>query len=215
MPVPISSYSQLLAEVSDWLNRQDLDNQIPTFVRLFEAKANRKLRTHDMVQRKTAIVNNDFFAVPDDWKETISFARICDNGAPIPLEFVSIENSLTKRQDWLTGPTHFYTHIDGKFLLIPGPQSDNPVEFELIYRAGITNLKPADTTPAVDTNWLLARSPDLYLYGTLVEAEQYLKNDERVPLWKQNVAEIFAEMQMEADRAAFPQGRLVARRKGF
>ena len=39
------------------------------------------------------------------------------------------------------------------------------------------------------TNWLLTSHPDVYLYGTLMEAAPYLKDDERVVIWKGLLAE--------------------------
>ncbi|WNZ54789.1 hypothetical protein QT397_18160 [Microbulbifer sp. MKSA007] len=35
-----------------------------------------------------------------------------------------------------------------------------------------------------DTNPVLTSAPDLYLFGALVEAESFLMNDSRVPLWE-------------------------------
>jgi hypothetical protein len=34
-----------------------------------------------------------------------------------------------------------------------------------------------------DPNWLLTAEPDIYLFGVLVQAELYLKNYDRVPVW--------------------------------
>lgn len=34
-----------------------------------------------------------------------------------------------------------------------------------------------------DTNWLLTHHPDLFLYGTLRQAEPFIKNDGRLRLW--------------------------------
>jgi len=44
---------------------------------------------------------------------------------------------------------------------------------------------------AVQTNWLTDYAPQLLLYGTLLEATSFLKNDERLPTW-----------QVQYDRAA-------------
>ena len=33
------------------------------------------------------------------------------------------------------------------------------------------------------TNWLITNAPDIYLYGSMLEAEPFIMNDERVPLW--------------------------------
>jgi len=49
-----------------------------------------------------------------------------------------------------------------------------------------------DGAPA---NWLLGAHPDLYLFGSLVEAEMFGVNDERAPLWKARRDEIFDEIE--------------------
>jgi hypothetical protein len=36
----------------------------------------------------------------------------------------------------------------------------------------------------VQTNWLSEYAPQLLLYGTLLEATPFLKNDERIPVWQ-------------------------------
>ena len=36
----------------------------------------------------------------------------------------------------------------------------------------------------VQTNWITEYAPQLLLYGTLVEATPFLKNDERIPVWQ-------------------------------
>jgi len=54
----------------------------------------------------------------------------------------------------------------------------------MTYRANLPGL-----SVSIQSNWLLARRPDLYLYGTLIHAEFYNWNDERLPLIKAAVDE--------------------------
>lgn len=204
----LDNYGGLQSEIADWLNRADLTNQIPTFIRTLEARANRVLRTHDMVKRATALTTDGYFSVPSDWKETISL--MLTSGRPEPLEFVSVEKSFEKRRA-LYGSTcdpRFFTQMDGKFFLIPAPAA--AIEMELVYRGAIPAL--TDENPS---NWLLTKHPDLYLAGSLVAAEAYLKNDDRLPIWKLQADQAIAEMQAEADRASFPQGKLTAKARTF
>jgi hypothetical protein len=201
------NYGALTVEIADWLNREDLAARIPSFVRLLEARVSRELRTHDMVKRATATVDDDYFVVPGDWRETVGLFRTND---PEPLEFVSIAKALELRRTFRAGgqAPRFYTHMDGKFFLIPAPSGST--EIELIYRGSVPALSGNDST-----NWLLLKSPDLYLYGALSAAEPYLKNDERLPMWKALSDEILMKMQLESDRASFPQGKLQAKFKTF
>lgn len=200
--------TELRDTVADWLNRQDIEDKIPSFIRLFEARASRELRTHDMVKRATAVVNKGYFVVPTDWRETVALLRLTPQ--PERLNFVSIDGSFELREKYagISVPPKVYTQMDGKFFLYPEPQGD--VDLELIYRASIPALSAE--TPS---NWLLTKSPDLYLFGSLSEAEPYLKNDERMPLWQSKADRILASMQAEAERASFPQGALAVKRKTF
>ena len=38
---------------------------------------------------------------------------------------------------------------------------------------------------SIQTNWLTEYAPQLLLYGTLLEATPFLKNDERIATWQQ------------------------------
>jgi hypothetical protein len=46
-----------------------------------------------------------------------------------------------------------------------------------------------------DTNWLLTQHPDLYLYAALVESAPYLKDDERIALWRAELDRRIAEVR--------------------
>ena len=48
----------------------------------------------------------------------------------------------------------------------------------MLYYKTFTALSDSSTTSDMLTN-----NPDVYLYGTLLEAEPFIMNDERVPLW--------------------------------
>ena len=41
------------------------------------------------------------------------------------------------------------------------------------------------TSGTVTNNWLTLNAPDILLYGALMEAEPFIKNDERIPVWLQ------------------------------
>ncbi len=53
---------------------------------------------------------------------------------------------------------------------------------------------------ATQTNWLILNAPDLYLYGTLLQAEPFLMNDERGPLWERGVRQVINDLQQQDDR---------------
>ena len=204
----ISNYSELKASIADYLNRADLTAVIPDFITLAEAQINRQLRTHDMMKRATASVTEDYFSVPTDWLETNVLVNLGTITAP--MEYVDYERLNELKALSLTGDPRFYTMIDGKFLILPAATSESPVNLELSYVGRIPALSDSNTT-----NWLLTKSPDLYLYAALMQAEPYLKNDERVGLWATAMQNSMENMRLEGERSKRPSGGLNANRRSF
>ena len=51
----ITNYGELRTAIGDWLNRADLDQKIPDFIRLAESTLNDVLRSADMVTQTTSV----------------------------------------------------------------------------------------------------------------------------------------------------------------
>ena len=204
----ITNYSELKSSIADWLNRADLTAVIPDFITLAEAQINRQLRTHDMIKRATATVSDDYFSVPADWLETNVLVNL--GTQTIPMEYVDYERLNELKALSLSGDPRFYTMIDGKFLILPAASSASPANLELSYVGKIPALSDSNTT-----NWLLTKSPDLYLYASLMQAEPYLKNDERVGLWATAMQNSMENMRLEGERSKRPSGGLNANRRSF
>lgn len=174
----IDSYSTLKSGIADFLNRSDLTSVIPTFISLSEAKFNRTLRVRQMIKRATATIDTQFFAMPADFLEAKSFVL---NTNPLTyLEYATQDFLQKQRQDvYITsGKPALFGVVGTQFEAVPTP--DGNYTGELTYYAKIESL--SDTTTS---NWLLAYAPDLYLYGALVQAAPYLRDDERIAVWGQ------------------------------
>ena len=52
---------------------------------------------------------------------------------------------------------------------------------------------PALTTGNT-TNWLMTKHPDLYLFATCAQAEFYVWNDARLPIWKARTEELIEQI---------------------
>lgn len=204
----LDTYANLQASIASWLNREDLAAQIPDFIALAEAKFDRELRVNAMVGREVTTASSDYVELPSDWLQTISAAITSPANTYSALRYISPEEYNDLRNDGLTGTSRMYTIINNNMLLLPAPEAS--VTIEIIYYKKIPAL-----SGAVATNWLLQRSQDLYLYGSLIQAEAFLQNDERIPLWAGAVERIIADMKMESERDRRPQGALMARRKTF
>jgi hypothetical protein len=114
--------------------------------------------------------------VPLDWLETRTLRLANPTTGQQLLEYVGEEELDDLRTQALTGTTRYYTIINGEFQLLPAPSGS--VTYTLRYYAKIPALSASNTS-----NWLLLKSPDLYLYSSLLGAEAYLKNDDRLTIW--------------------------------
>jgi hypothetical protein len=201
----MDTYAQLKSTLADYLNRDDLTAIVPTFIKFAEAKFNRKLRVRQMVKRAQATIDTAFFAPPADWMESKEFQL---NTNPITkLEFIteSYANELRATRYTASGKPQYFTVVGNQLEFIPSPDSE--YQGELTYYAKIPALSDANTS-----NWLLAYAPDLYLYGALIEAEPYLKNDERVGLWGELYLRVVSDIEVADERASVASTPLIRAR---
>jgi hypothetical protein len=191
----LDTYSGLKATIADYLNRDDLTSAIPSFITLAEAKFNRKLRVRQMVKRATATIDTQYFGYPSDWLQAKQFVL---NTNPITyLEFVTNFQGDEIRQTTAigVGKPLYYTIVGAQIEVIPTP--DTGYTGELTYYGKIPVLSDSNTS-----NWLLAYAPDLYLYGALLEATPYLKDDERLATWSSLYANSLGDMEVADQRAS-------------
>jgi hypothetical protein len=207
--IQITNYSELQAATIDWLNRGDLVDQVPAFITMTTAQFNREMRLREMMQRADATSDQELVEVPNDFLEVYSL-MLAPSGTSPPLRYISERDSniLKAKTGGLSGPVAAYTIIGNTFELIPPPGGN--VDLKLVYYARIPDLSDANPT-----NWLLTRAPDLYLYSTLLQAEPYLKNDQRMAMWLQLRAAIIEGMRIETEAALRPRSGFTARAQSF
>ncbi len=105
-----------------------------------------------------------------------------------------------------TGQPRYFTVFGSEIELFPTP--DSAYAIEMVYR----KLIPALATNS--TNWLLTSSPDAYLYGVLMEAEPYMKNDQRIETWAQGLKLAIDAINSLSDLAIFNAGPLTMQVSG-
>ncbi|MCC2626381.1 MAG: hypothetical protein K0S14_31 [Thermomicrobiales bacterium] len=171
----ITNYTELQTAVGNWLGRTDLTSRLPEFIALAEPKIRRELR--DRTERAEITVTADSLshALASDVKEVRSLA-FSDANHIYPLRQVT-PAQLARISRTGTGRPVAFAVLDGSIYFDVAP--DAAYEFVLTYLEKITPLSGSATTNTVLTN-----SPDIYLYGTLVEAEPYLEHDERIATWQ-------------------------------
>jgi hypothetical protein len=171
----LSTYSDLRAEIANWLRRSDLTAEIPSFVTLAEAQMNRRLRVRQMTTRLSQSFTAEYVALPDDFLSE-RLVKITNGGGATVLRYLTPEEMDARTRAPASGRPRFYALYGKDMRLHPSP--DGAYGGELIYLQAIPAL--SDANPG---NWLLASHPDAYLYGALTQSAPYLRADERLQTW--------------------------------
>ena len=195
----IGTYAQLQTAVAAWLARSDLTSVIPDFITLAEAKLNRLLRCRQQEQRSTATAT-EYMALPTGFLELRSIELT--TSPPYPLELVS-PDEIDRDYSSSTGQPMVYCLLANQIQLAPVPDSTYTVEVD--YFEVIPPLA------SNSTNWLLTSHPDIYLYGSLLEAAAYLQDDPRVPAWNAAYTQVLQQLQSADRRARWSGSRLAVR----
>lgn len=186
----IGTYSELQTAVQNWL---DNTNTLPAeraqeFIRLAEADFQRRLRVREnlAVATGTLVAGTSTLAVPADFAglRTIS---VTSNGYPVSLTQLAPDVALAAYAGYTIGSPQHFVFEGSNLRFYPTPDSAYP--YALTYWQRVPSL--SDAAP---TNWVLTRHPDLYLFGSLVQAEAYLVNDPRIVLWKTGYEEALEQI---------------------
>ena len=176
----LGTFTELKDALADWLDRSDLTDRIPDFITLAEARLNRDVRIRPMEVRSSmeTTAGQRYFNLPGGY---LQMRNMQINSNPItPLEYITPEMLDRLYGSDTTGKPKAYTLIGDEIQLAPIPDSDYTVE--MAFYEKFTPLGDG-TSGTVTSNWLTTNAPDVLLYGALLEAEPFIKNDERIALW--------------------------------
>jgi hypothetical protein len=189
----ISNYSELQTAVANWLDRDDLSARIPEFISLAEARFNRLLRLRSMESKQTAstVGGQRNYNLPASYIQMRNFQL---NTSPITtLSYVTPEIYDRLWGGSTGGIPKFYTIVADEISL--GPIPGSVITMEMLFYKRFDNLSASTTT-----NWLLTYAPDIYLYASMLEAEPFIMNDERVPLWATALERAITDMQEQDNK---------------
>ena len=186
----IDTYATLKVAIANWLGRDDIaDARISEFVAMFEAVANRVLRVRQMEASTTLTPTSGVATLPTDY---LNYRKVVWAGSENRvLEYVSPEYFNTTYRTATSQTPSVFT-IEGTQIKVNSSEDEN-ITFGYIQK--IPALSDSATT-----NWLLTAHPDLYLYGSLVEAEMFTVNDERALSWKSRRDELLEEVRQLSNR---------------
>lgn len=213
----LSTYPELQASIASWLNRRDLTDRIPDFIRLAEDDINAKLRDRRMHRYVDALIADQPVALPEDWLEAV---RLTPKGRHRPLVLTTLDHIQALRGRRLpfdavpsgdpavTGAPEYYAVAGTVLEFFPLPAQ--PVTIEMVYFQKLPRL-----TADAPSNWLLAEDSAAYLYGSLVQAEPYLKNDARLATWAGLYKDRIDSRNRATEAARFSGGPIRRVRRGF
>lgn len=213
-------YDQFKQTVTDFLNKRNVADIVPTLIRFGQEKLEKELRLESMI----AVVANDIainaqsFLEPTGFLEMKTVRLLSDSDSHLKYD------PLVKREwEWFvennfprtdTGRPVNYARLnivetDDVGLPDTGITAvaarsfvfDHPLDAAYIIETSFYRKETAFSTPS-STNWWLENAEKAFLYATLIEADGFLaNNDPRVKTWQKNLEDA-VEILEDNDRRA-------------
>jgi len=181
----LATYSDLKTSIANWLHRDDLTAIIPDFIVLCESRLNRLLNLNKMEAETTLTMTpaSRYVPYPADmsspialWVETYKPRQRINYVPPTELPVASNISAIPQ-----------YFTIDGSNLAFDMLADQAHV---LTFRYN----QQLSLSDVVTTNAILQEYPDLYLYGSLLEAAPFIKDTEIVGLWQAKFSNALQEV---------------------
>ena len=186
----IMTYDSLIADTIAYMERNDAQfvAQIPSLISLAESAIAAELKTYlQLTVVETNILQNQvILAKPARWRKTVSLKT---NGKPM----------LMRSQDYIAqyqsesdpGVPLYYAEYDyNNWAFAPAPDANYPVE--IIY---YSEIQPLDESN--QQNLFTREAPQAMLFGTLLQAQGYLKALDKLPVWKSYYTDCLAALKKE------------------
>ena len=178
----VMTYDSLVENIQSYLERTDAAtlDKIPLFIMLAEQviASQIKFLGNLTVNTSTMTAGANVIDKPARWHKTVSM-NITVAGERFPI--------FNRRYEYLreywpdpaqTEVPKFYCDYDYTHWMV-APTPTLAYDFEVLY---YERVQPLDSSN--QTNWFTIYAPQALLYGSLLQAMPFLKNDDRVPLWQ-------------------------------
>lgn len=201
----VMTYNSLVENIESYLERNDTAtlNKIPLFIMLAEQVIASRIKFlgNLTVNTSNMVISNAVIAKPARWHKTVSMnITVAGERQPVLLrKYEYLRNYFP--DPTATGIPKYYADYDySNWLVAPTPAA--AYAFEVLY---YERVQPLETSN--QTNWFTIYAPQALLYGSLLQAMPFLKNDDRIPMWQSQYDAIIATLAEEdklriADRQA-------------
>lgn len=203
MTTPASmTFDSLVKDIEEHAERHDepFIKQIPRFIMLCENRIASEVRGLGLLQFVGGTLEGAILKKPMRWRETAGIHVTVNNR----MQYLKKRGYAYCRKfapdSSKTGAPRFYADYGYEhWLVVPTPTL--PYEVEIAYFE-----RPMPLGSANQTNWTTQNAPQLLLYGSLLEAQLFLKRDERVDVYKSFFGQAQNAVTMESLRRLQDRG---------
>tara|TARA_B100002019_G_scaffold274532_1_gene271596 strand:- start:154 stop:801 length:648 start_codon:yes stop_codon:yes gene_type:complete len=184
------TYATLKTAIQDYSESSETSfvTNLPTFIKSAEERILKSVQL-DVFRKNvtgTGTASNTYLTKPSDFLFSFSLAvqDSSNNYSFLKLKDVSFIRDFTPSSSTTGQPKYYADFSDDTFILAPTPNTNYTFELHYFYR-------PASLTAGAEngTTWLSDNAPNALLYGSLVEAAVYLKNDNDIAVFQSKFAE--------------------------
>lgn len=213
----IGNYGDLQNALAEWLGRAGdptLATRTDQFVYNFESDfiLDPDMRTIEMEEVDTAVLSSASIPLPAGFIEMIRLKSLAVNdGADQDLDYASpayaSKLDISAQQSFAgVGIAKYFTVLAGNIIVTPQIYAPIGGTLELAYYQ-FTRLSVAP----LGVNWLLQKYPNIYLYGSLIQAAAYVDDDATVAKWSAELTKAMTKLGA-SDRKRKVSGGSVAMR---
>jgi len=180
--VSLDTYDDLKTAVGDWLDRDDLMQHVDDFIDIAEARHRDEVRFREILVSDTLAFDDGdrTEALPADFAQ-IKYMRLINPSTGAARRFLwplvqLTEDAFVEKSSNCEGPPKYFTINN---LIEFDTEAEQDYTIDILYYKTMTALASGN-----QSNELLVRAPDVYLYGALSASAPFLMNDERIATWE-------------------------------
>jgi len=200
----LGTFTGIKNATADYLARSDLSNQIDDFIAIAEnmLKTDLDVRGQEVRATVNTVAGQRFLDLPSNFLE-LRAAHL--NTDPVTtLKYITPDQMNSTYAGSQAGTPRVITIIGSEFKF--GSAPDAVYEMEVDYLKSFTALSTSN-----ETNFYTTDVPEILLYATLLAAEPFLQNDERIAVWGQMYENRIKKYKEQNERSKYPGGSLVQR----
>jgi hypothetical protein len=193
------NYSQLVTAIEDYIEASDSTfvANIPNFVKATEQKVYNTVQLPALRKNVTGATTsgNKYLGIPSDWLSTFSLAAVDPTTGAYTYLLNKDVNYIREAFPFpaTTGaPTHYAVFDNTSFILGPTPDAAYAMELHYFYYP--------ESIVTAGTSWLGNNFDTVLLYGSLVEANMFIKGEaDMTATYQKQFDEALAKLKVLAD----------------